>query len=61
LKDKINELGSNSKNRNIGDLFRGINEFKTGYQPGTNLAKDDREDLVANRHKISNRWKNYFC
>jgi hypothetical protein len=34
LKDKINELESNSKNKNIRDLYRGINEFKD-YQPRT--------------------------
>jgi hypothetical protein len=56
LKDKINELESNSKNKNMG-----INEFKKGYQPGTNLVKDERGDLVADPHKILNRWKNYFC
>jgi hypothetical protein len=28
LKDKINELESNSKTKNIRDLYRGINEFK---------------------------------
>jgi hypothetical protein len=28
LKDKINELAMNSKNMNIRDLYRGINEFK---------------------------------
>jgi hypothetical protein len=39
LKDKINELESNSKNRNIGDLYSGINEFKKGYQPRTNLVR----------------------
>jgi hypothetical protein len=33
LKDKINELESNSKNKNIRDQYRGINEFKKGYQP----------------------------
>jgi hypothetical protein len=33
LKYKINELESNSKNKNIRDLCRGINEFKKGYQP----------------------------
>jgi hypothetical protein len=27
LKDKINELAKNSKNKNIRDLYRGINEF----------------------------------
>jgi hypothetical protein len=31
LKDKINELESNSKNKTIRDLYRGINEFKKGY------------------------------
>jgi hypothetical protein len=33
LKDKINELATNSKNKNIRDLYRGINEFKKGYKP----------------------------
>jgi hypothetical protein len=37
LKDKINELETNSKNKNIRDLYRCINEFKKGYQPRTNL------------------------
>jgi hypothetical protein len=60
LKDKINELESNSNNKNIRDLYRGINEFKKGYQPRTNLVKDERCDLLADPHKILNRWKNYF-
>jgi hypothetical protein len=33
LKDKINALAMNTKNRNIRDLYRGINEFKRGYEP----------------------------
>jgi hypothetical protein len=32
LKGKINELATNSKNKNIRDLLRGINEFKRVYQ-----------------------------
>jgi hypothetical protein len=35
LKNKINELETSSKNMNIRDLYRGINEFKKGYQPIT--------------------------
>jgi hypothetical protein len=61
LKDKINELESNSKNKNIRDVYRGINEFKKGYQPRTNLVKDERGALLADPHKILNRWNNYFC
>jgi hypothetical protein len=25
------------------------------------LVKDEKGDLVADPHKILNRWKNYFC
>jgi hypothetical protein len=32
-----------------------------GYQLRTNLVKDERGDLLADPHKILNRWKNYFC
>jgi hypothetical protein len=60
LKDKINELESNSRNKNIRDLYRGINEFKKGYQPRTNLVKEERGNLLGDSHKIVNRWKNYF-
>jgi uncharacterized UBP type Zn finger protein len=35
LKDKINKLESNSKNKNTIDLYKGVTEFKKGYQPRT--------------------------
>jgi hypothetical protein len=47
LKGKINELATNSKNKNIRDLYRGITEFKRGYQPRSNLVKDENGDLLA--------------
>jgi hypothetical protein len=59
LKDKINELETNSKNRNNRDMH-GLNEFKKGYQPRTKLVKNDNGDLLAGFHNILNRWKNYF-
>jgi hypothetical protein len=46
LKHEINELAMNSKNKNIRDLYRGINEFKRGYQPRNNLVKDENGDLL---------------
>jgi hypothetical protein len=61
FKDKINEIELNSKNKNIRDLYRGITEFKKGYQPKTNLVKYERGDLLVDPQKISTRWKNYFC
>jgi hypothetical protein len=60
LKGKINELETNSKNKNIRDLYREINEFKMGYQPRSNLVKDENDDLLADSNTILNRWKSYF-
>jgi hypothetical protein len=55
LKDKINEIELNSKNKNIRDLYRGITEFKKGYHPKTNLVQDERGDLLADPQKILTR------
>jgi hypothetical protein len=52
LKTKINECETNSENKNIRDLCRGINDFKKGYQPRTNIIKDKKGDLVADPHSI---------
>jgi hypothetical protein len=38
-----------------------MTEFKKGYQPRTNLVKDERGDPLVDPHKILNRWRNYFC
>jgi hypothetical protein len=32
---------------NIRDLYRFINHFKKGYQPGTNIGKDEKGDLFG--------------
>jgi hypothetical protein len=45
LNYKIKGLESDSKNKNIRDLYKGINEFNKGYQPKTNLVKDERGDV----------------
>jgi hypothetical protein len=36
-------------------LYRGITEFKKGYQPKTNLVKDERGDLLADPQNILTR------
>jgi hypothetical protein len=49
-----------SKNKNIRNLYRGINEGKRGYQRRSNLVQDENGVLLADSHNILNRWKNYF-
>jgi hypothetical protein len=41
--------------KNIRDLYRGINEFKGGYQPRTNMVKEENGVLLADSHSILNR------
>jgi len=41
-------------------LYRGISDFKKGYQPRCNIVKDEKGDLVADSHGIVARWRNYF-
>ncbi|KAJ4436047.1 hypothetical protein ANN_18674 [Periplaneta americana] len=60
LKEKLNEVETNSKNKNIRDLYKGIKEFKNVYQASINVIRDENGDLLADAHSILNRWKNYF-
>jgi hypothetical protein len=60
LKAKIEEPEINIKIKNVRDLYRGISDLKKGYQPGTNIVKDEKVDLVADCHSILARWRNYF-
>jgi hypothetical protein len=60
LKAKIEDLKTKSKIKNIRDLYGGINDFKKGYQPKTNIVKDEKFDLVADSHSILATWRNYF-
>jgi len=55
VRANIEELETNSKIKNIGDLYRGINDFKKWYQ-----VKDEKGDLFADPHSIVVRWRNYF-
>ena len=60
LKAKIEELETNSKVNNVRDLYKGINDFKKGYRPRTIIVKDEKGELVADRHSIMARWRNSF-
>jgi hypothetical protein len=44
----------NSKSKNTRDLYRGINEFKRGYQPRSNSVQDENGDLLADSSNTVN-------
>jgi hypothetical protein len=60
LQGRIKELATNSENKNVRDLYRGINEFKRVYQPRSNLVKDENVDLLTDSINTVNRWKSCF-
>jgi hypothetical protein len=49
----------NSKIKNIRELYRGINDFKKGYQPISNTVKEE-DDLITDSHSILARWGNHL-
>jgi hypothetical protein len=53
-------LKLNNKNKNIRDLYRGINEFMKRYQPRVNIIKDENGNLLAEPHSVLNRCKHFF-
>ena len=53
-------IETNSKLKNIRGLYRGISDFKKGYQPRTNIVKDENYDLVTDCHNILAGWRNHF-
>jgi hypothetical protein len=59
LNAETDELETNSI-KNIRDLYRGINDFKKGYLPRTNLVKDEKSDLAIDSHSILAWWGNHF-
>jgi hypothetical protein len=57
LKAKIEEHEINSEVQFNRDYYRGISDFKKGYQPRTNIIKDEKGDLVTDSHSILARWR----
>jgi hypothetical protein len=46
--------------KNIRDLYMGINNFKKGYDPITNIIKDEKGHWVTDSHSILATWRNHF-
>jgi hypothetical protein len=60
VRAKINYAETNCKNKNIRELYTRLNDFKKGYQPRTNVVKDEKVDLIADSHSILATRKIYF-
>ena len=61
MKDGIQELERDSNIKNIRNLYRGIDYFKKGYQPSTEIVKDEKGELGTVADGILARCRNQFC
>ena len=43
---KLRNLKQTIRKKNIKNSYRGTNDFKQGYQPRTNIVKDEKGNLV---------------
>ena len=42
-------------------MYRGISDFKKGYQPENKIVKDENHDLFADEsHRLLASWRNHF-
>jgi hypothetical protein len=52
FRNKINELATKGKNKNIRGLYRETNKFKKGYQHISYLARDENGVLLEDSLNI---------
>ena len=60
LKAKMEKFEFNSKMKTIRNLYRGISDFKKGYQPRTDTVKDEKCNLVTDCNSILDRRWNHI-
>ena len=44
----------------LSDLYKGIKDFKKGYQTRVNVIKYENEELLWDSNSILNGWKDYI-
>jgi len=60
FKAKIDVLVTNSKVKDIRDLYWGIIDLRKIYQYRTKIVMDEKGNLVTDSHSILARWRNHF-
>jgi len=60
MQDKIDKLETHSKIKYIRVSYRGMNDFHRGYQPRTNIAKDEKGDCITDSRSSLSRWRSHF-
>ena len=60
MKKKVNKHEENRRNKNIREMYKGINEFEKGYQTHIYMIKKDDGAIVADTTNILFEWDQFF-
>ena len=60
MKEKVNKLEENSKNKTIREMYKSIDEFKKGYQPRAYEIMKRDGTYVTDTTSILSRWEQLF-
>ena len=60
MKEKVNKLVENSKNEDIHEMYKGIIEFKKGYEPRAYVIRKYDCRIVADTTSILSRWEQFY-
>ena len=60
MKAKVNKLEENNKNKNIREMYKGINESKKDYQPRAYVIKKHDGTIVADTTSILSRSDSFL-
>jgi hypothetical protein len=41
-------------------VYRGISDFKNGYQPKIKIVKNEKDDSLTDSYSTLARWRNHF-
>ncbi|CAH2019773.1 unnamed protein product [Acanthoscelides obtectus] len=58
--NNLQHIGDNYKNKQIRNLYQGVNNEKRGYQTRTTYYKDKNGKKIFDEEEALARWKQYF-
>lgn len=57
---RLRDLENCREEKEARKMYKGIRELKKGWQPQTNLCRDELGNLIGDQTKVLNRWKTFF-
>jgi hypothetical protein len=60
LNDVLLKMEDDFMDNNTKEAYKGVNFFKKGFKPNTNLCRNTSGVIISNKEEIKTRWKEYY-